>query len=111
MVIGTKSVNEVLFQFSDSRSYQNAAFSPGPTISVASAFTSGGNEEANFTRNKLYELQEMNTITQGKHTMKFGARVRETQTDVQSTNNFNGTYSFTTPNNPAACRLFQRKPE
>src|SRR5580704_15615841 len=31
MVIGTKSVNEVLFQFSDSRSYQNAAFSPGPT--------------------------------------------------------------------------------
>jgi len=29
----------------------------------------------------LYELQEMNTITQGKHTMKFGIRLRENQTD------------------------------
>jgi hypothetical protein len=106
MVIGTKSVNEVLFQFSDQRSYQNADYSPGPTVSVASAFTSGGNTEANFTRNRLYELQEMNTITQGKHTMKFGARVRENQTDAQSTNNFNGTYSFTTPNNPASSECF-----
>lgn len=48
----------------------------------------------------------MNTITQGKHTLKFGARVRESQTDVQSTNNFNGTYTFTTPNNPAASACF-----
>jgi len=44
MVIGTKSVNEILFQFSDTRSNQNAAYYPGATISVASAFTSGGNE-------------------------------------------------------------------
>ena len=106
MVIGTKSVNEILFQFNDQRSNQNADFSPGPTINVASAFTSGGNTEANFTRNRLYELQEMNTITQGKHTLKFGARVRESQTDAQSTNNFNGTYSFTTPNNPAGASCF-----
>ena len=106
MVIGTKSVNEILFQFNDQRSNQNADFSPGPTVSVASAFTSGGNTEANFTRNRLYELQEMNTITQGKHTLKFGARVRESQTDAQSTNNFNGTYSFTTPNNAATAACF-----
>ena len=103
-VIGTKSVNEVLFQYDESVS--NAAFFPGPTISVASAFTSGGNEQANFTHNKLYELQEMNTITNGKHTMKFGVRVRENQTDVKSTSNFNGTYSFSTPNNPGASPCF-----
>ncbi len=106
MVIGTKSVNEILFQFNDQRSNQDANFSPGPTVNVASAFTSGGNSEANFNRNRLYELQEMNTITQGKHTLKFGARVRESQTDVQSTNNFNGTYSFTTPNFPATSACF-----
>lgn len=106
MVIGTKSVNEILFQFNDQRSNQNADFSPGPTVNVASAFTSGGNTEANFNRNRLYELQEMNTITNGKHTMKFGVRVRESQTDVQSTNNFNGTYSFTTPLSPASASCF-----
>ena len=96
-VLGTKSVNEVLFQFTDSVNDQNAINSPGPTISVSQAFTSGGAFENNFTRNKLYELQEMNTITQGKHTMKFGIRLRENQTDVKSDNNFNGTYSFSTP--------------
>ncbi len=106
MVIGTRSVNEILFQFDESHSNSNAAFFPGPTISVAGAFTSGGNLQANFNHNKLYELQEMNTITAGKHTMKFGARLRENLTDVQSTSNFNGTYTFTTPNNPAAAACF-----
>jgi hypothetical protein len=106
MVIGTKSVNEILFQFTESVADANAAFYAGPTISVASAFTSGGNEEANFTRNKLYELQENNTITQGKHTIKVGSRVRETQTDAKSTNNFNGSYTFTTPQNATAAPCF-----
>ncbi len=105
-VIGTKSVNEVLFQFTDSHSNQNAAFSPGPTISVASAFTSGGNEESNYTHSKLYELTENNTITNGKHTLKFGARGRETQDAVRINNNFNGTYSFTTPANASTASCF-----
>ncbi|HVW11256.1 MAG TPA: carboxypeptidase regulatory-like domain-containing protein [Bryobacteraceae bacterium] len=99
MVIGTKSVNEIMFQLHDSRSNSNAAFTAGPTISVGSAFTSGGNSQANFNRNRLYEFQEINTITQGKHTMKFGGRFRENQTDVRSTSNYNGSYGFTTPNN------------
>ncbi len=106
MVIGTKSVNEVLFQFSDSVMDANAAYSPGPTISVSSAFTSGGNQEANFNRNKLYELTENNTVTNGKHTLKFGARGRETQTNVKNTNNFNGTYGFTTPQNALTASCF-----
>ena len=97
MVIGTKSVNEVLFQFNDSRNNSSAAGFSGPTINVASAFTSGGNTAANFNRNRGYELQENNTITQGKHTLKFGARLRENELSVQSTSNYNGTYTFTTP--------------
>jgi hypothetical protein len=105
-VLGTKSVNEVLFQFNDSRNNNDAAYSPGATVSVASSFVSGGNTESNFSRNRLYEMQEMNTITQGKHTMKFGGRVRENQTDIQSTNNFNGTYSFATPNNAVNAPCF-----
>ena len=101
-VIGTKSVNEVLFQFNDARQNSSASGFGGPTINVASAFTSGGNTAANFNRNRGYELQENNTITQGKHTMKFGSRLRESETSVQSTSNFNGTYTFTTPQVTAA---------
>jgi hypothetical protein len=88
-----------MFQLHDSRSNSNAAFTAGPTISVGGAFTNGGNSQANFNRNRLYEFQEMNTITQGKHTMKFGGRFRENQTDVRSLSNYNGSFGFTTPNN------------
>ncbi len=106
MVIGTHSVNEILFQFNDSRANSNAAYSPGPTIAVSSAFTSGGNQQANYNRNRGYELTESNTISQGKHAIKFGARIREAQTHVQSTNNFNGTYGFSTPTNATAAPCF-----
>ena len=53
MVIGTKSVNEILFQFNDSAIRTACGFRfAGPTVNVASAFTSGGNTEANFNRNR-----------------------------------------------------------
>jgi hypothetical protein len=106
MVIGTKSVNELMFQFRDNRSSSNAAYAPGPTISVSNAFTSGGNFQSNFNRDRRYEVQEINTITQGKHTLKFGARLREYQSNLRSTSNYNGTYSFATINNAAEANCF-----
>lgn len=102
MVIGTKSVNEILFQLNDSRNYVNADGFAGPTINVASAFTSGGSTAANYNRNRQYELQETNTITAGTHAFKIGARVRQVELRTQSTSNFNGTYTFTTPQNSNA---------
>ncbi len=99
MVIGTKSINEILFQFNDQRQNTSAAGFGGPTVNVASAFTAGGNTANNYNRNRGYELQENNTITQGKHTMKFGSRMRESEVALQSSSNFNGTYTFTTPQN------------
>jgi hypothetical protein len=101
MVIGTKSVNEILFQFNDFRQNTSAGGFGGPTVSVASAFTAGGNTADNYNRNRGYELQENNTITQGKHTMKFGSRLRESEVSIQSTSNFNGSYTFTTPQDAA----------
>ncbi|HVW11913.1 MAG TPA: hypothetical protein VHC90_25210, partial [Bryobacteraceae bacterium] len=99
MVIGTKSVNEVLFQLNDSRNNTNADGFAGPTIDVANAFTSGGSTAANYNRNRQYELQETNTITAGTHAFKVGARVRQVELRTQSTSDFNGTYTFTTPQN------------
>ncbi len=106
MVIGTKSVNEILFQLNDTRANSNAAGFSGPTVSVSSAFTSGGATAANYNRNRSYEFQETNTVTQGKHALKVGARLRQNSLDTKSTSNFNGTYGFSTPNNVAASTCF-----
>ncbi len=105
-VIGTKSVNEVLFQMNDSRQNTSAAGFIGPTVSVAGAVTNGGNEASNYNRNRSYELQENNTITAGKHTVKVGARMRWYDLQTQSTSNFNGTYGFGTPNSPLTSACF-----
>lgn len=97
MVIGTKAVNEILFQLQDSRQNSSATGFTGPTISVNSAFTSGGSSANNFNRNRSYEFQDLVTITSGKHAVKFGGRARKSDLNTQSISNFNGTYSFATP--------------
>jgi hypothetical protein len=97
MVIGTKAVNEILFQLRDSRQNTSATGFTGPTISVNSAFTSGGSSANNFNRNRSYEYQDLITITSGKHAVKFGIRARQDSLNTRSISNFNGTYSFSTP--------------
>ncbi len=53
------------------------------------------------SRTRNYELQENDTITQGAHTIKFGARLRETRLTAQSTSNYS-TYTFQTPDNASS---------
>lgn len=99
MVIGTKVVSEVRFQLDDSRYNTNASGFPGPTVSVSGAFTAGGNTASNFSRTRNYEFQENDFVTEGEHSMKFGVRLRESRLSAQSTSNYNGTYTFQTPDN------------
>jgi hypothetical protein len=101
MVIGTKAVNEILFQLQDSRQNSESSGFNGPTISVNSAFTSGGSSANNFNRTRSYEYQDMVTITSGKHAIKFGGRARQNSLNMRSISNFNGTYSFATPSDTA----------
>jgi hypothetical protein len=122
MVIGTKAVNEVRFQFQDSRTNTSGAGFTGPTINVAGSFVSGGSPLlANFNRNRGYEISDVVTMTEGRHAIKFGGRFRPTELSTQSTSNFNGTYTFATPNsfsgtpaclagitNPSSLDLYQR---
>jgi Carboxypeptidase regulatory-like domain len=102
-VLGTKAVDETRFQFRDSQSDLNGAGVTGPTINVSNSFTSGGSGLlTNFTTTKGYEVQNNLTTSQGAHSLKFGLRLRETGLDSNSTSNFNGTYTFTSPNSLAA---------
>ncbi len=101
MVIGTKAVNEILFQLQDSRQNTAGSGAAGPTISVNSAFTNGGSSANNFNRTRGYEFQDLVTITSGKHAVKFGGRARKNDLSMKSISNFNGTYTFATPSNTA----------
>ncbi len=101
-ILGTKAVDETRFQFRDSHSEQKGSGIAGPTINVASSFTSGGSPLlSNYTDTKNFEVQNQVTMTQGTHTIKAGVRVRHDSLGSQSTSNFNGTYTFTTPNSLA----------
>ena len=101
-VLGTKAVDETRFQFRDSHNDQTGAGNTGPTINVASSFVSGGSALlANFSDNKGIELQNNITTTMGTQAIKAGVRLRYNSIGSQSTSNFNGTYTFTTPNSLA----------
>lgn len=107
MIIGTKAADETRFQFNESHNSQSANGNPNiPGIDVSSSFSSGGSPfVANHNYNTSYELQNIVTLTQGAHTIKAGFRGRESETESQSTSNFNGSYSFSlnTLNGVPAC--------
>lgn len=93
-VIGTKIVNETRFQYNRDNNVQNPQ-STNPAVSVLGNFLAGGNSEG--TLNDLqnsYEAQNYTSLIYGSHTMKFGARFRDTNDSNFSNAGFNGTFIF-----------------
>jgi hypothetical protein len=94
MVLGAKIVNETRFQFLNERTTQDGPNNV-PSLVVQSAFTSGGAQVGrSWDTQRRYELQNFTSIAQGTHSLKFGARVRDTSDDNNSQNNFGGTFTF-----------------
>jgi hypothetical protein len=93
-VLSTKVVNETRFQYT--RDYlQNRALSDAPQISVQGSFTSGGyNKGDNHQTADGYEFQNYTTMTEGRHTIKYGIRVRDETLNYYTPTNFNGTFIF-----------------
>ena len=54
------------------------------------------------THTKIYELQNILTLTQGNHAIKVGGRLRQSDLTSYTNTNFNGTYIFWTPVAPAS---------
>ncbi len=107
-ILGTKAVDETRVQISRRANDTNGSGLLGPTINVQSAFTDGGSPLiANFTHTSDLEIHNILTTTQGRHTVKGGVRMRYNDLSSNSTSNYNGTYTFTTPNSlvgaSAAC--------
>jgi type 1 fimbria pilin len=96
MIIGTKAVDETRFQFRDTHTGQDSVASPGPGINVSGSFNSGGPPftEPGYNFDKNFEFNNIITFTEGTHAIKVGGRARQDDLTNFSTNNFNGSYSF-----------------
>ena len=98
-VLGTKAIDETRFQMYYSYIDQTA---PGdfsiPGINVTSSFNSGGAPfSTDYTHTRNYEGQNVLTLTEGKHTIKLGGRIRQGDLDSLATTNFNGSWTFGQP--------------
>jgi hypothetical protein len=66
-----------------------------PLVAVIGAFAGGGNFLGNTTQVQNYfELQNHTLINRPKHAIKFGGRLRSTKIDLNSTQGFNGQFTF-----------------
>jgi hypothetical protein len=95
VVIGTSTINETRFQF-----YQiplsTVAEEPQPTTQVLGSFIGGGAPAGHsFSRENDYELQNYTSLLHGRHSWRFGARIRAAYLDDTAPINFGGTYVFT----------------
>ncbi len=93
-VIRANTVNETRFQYfrPDVAMTGNTA---GPSINVLSAFYGGGSRLGDTTDHQNnYELQNYTSILHGQHTWRFGIRARGATEASNSSQNFNGTFTF-----------------
>ena len=93
-VIGTSAINEIRFQYFHSGAHDQVSI-VGPALQVLGSFNGGGATAGNGSDSQSsYELQEYVSISRGKHTIRFGARLRGMVDDSIAPQNFNGTFSF-----------------
>ncbi len=96
-IAGPNTVNETRAQFFRLAS-SNLPNSATPAIQVLGAFNGGGSilGTSSDARNS-FELQNYTSISRGRHTLRFGIRLRGESADTQVFNNFNGTFTFGGP--------------
>jgi hypothetical protein len=98
VVINPRLINETHFQWRRVRNSQVASYLT-PTVTVQGAFTTGGsNSGVARDHQDNFELQNYSTATAGRHTIRFGARLRSYRDANDSTAGANGNYLFTSIN-------------
>ena len=115
-VLSARTINETRLQYIHEDNNQNP-LNTTAKISIPGAFSTGGNSTGlyNDLLNR-YELQNITYFTSGKHSIKYGGRLRSSTEDNSSTAKFNGTYVFgsrpdptvsgcNVPNPPKTCPL------
>jgi hypothetical protein len=104
-VLSSKAINETRFEWEHNHTAQNA-LTLSPSISVLGEFTEGGNPIGiSQATSDHFELQNYTSINIGTHFMRFGGRLRATAEDNNSTQNFNGTFTFGATVDPTTHQL------
>ena len=100
-IVNPRMVNETRFQFMRT-TFADSGSSTAPAIDVQGAFNTGGPAVGNSrnTTNR-WEVTNISTNTHGRHTFKWGGRVRESFNKDSSFNNFNGAFAFFGAQGPA----------
>jgi uncharacterized membrane protein YgcG len=94
-ILGAKAINETRFQYLRNNSGQTP-LSTAIGINVLGNFIRGGSSSGMQTDHQdHYELQNYTSVSQGKHFVKFGGRLRAIHELSVSSAGFNGTYTFT----------------
>ena len=89
------SVNETRFQFFR-QGTQTDANTLAPETQVLGSFNGGGAQTSHGTDIRNYmELQNYTSVLRGRHSWRFGVRVRGQTEDSVAPVNFNGTFTFT----------------
>jgi hypothetical protein len=94
IILTERAVNEIRFQYlrdTESTTPVNGA----PSVSVPQFVTAGGSSEQSANDHQdHFELQDLTTMSLGKHAIKFGTRLRNNR-DANYTNaGFNGSFNF-----------------
>jgi hypothetical protein len=93
-VFAENMVNEVRYQFFRS-SNEVTPNTVGPAIQVLGAFGGGATPQGHsYDTQNNHELQDYVSILHGKHSWRFGARLRRQSDDNISPQNFQGTFTF-----------------
>ncbi|HLY99701.1 MAG TPA: carboxypeptidase regulatory-like domain-containing protein [Candidatus Angelobacter sp.] len=96
-VLSPRAVNETRFEWERGNNTQ-ASLNSAPTQNVLDSFVTGGNSlGTSSVISNHYEIQNYTSYNKGKHFMRFGGRLRVTAESSLSTQNFNGSYTFTSP--------------
>jgi hypothetical protein len=92
-ILNPRAVNETRFQWT--RSYSDSPGNTIPGVSVAGAFTGGGNDVGNsYSTSKHFELQNYTSLSRGTHTIRYGVRLRRESSQSNSPSGYGGTFSF-----------------
>jgi hypothetical protein len=97
-VLNLHTINETRFRYRRQSTTENGS-AAGPTINVLDSFTSGGPPlSLSFTHQDRYELQNFTTRVSGKHSIRWGGLLRGVSLTDQATQNYPGTFTFTSLN-------------
>lgn len=96
-VVNDHFVNETRFQYNRVKSSESSV-STAPTLQVQVAGFSAGGSSTQSVRDHTdrWEMQNLSTLSLGRHAVKFGFRVRDSRDANFADSGFNGTFTFNT---------------